>query len=280
MRSPSLCTAALALLLSAAALAKVSAQIPPPPPRFVYDGAHVLSAQQRSDLEDRVLQIDRETGVQIAVATFSSLDGDTPEDATMRIAEAWKPGHQGKDDGIVLAAYMAERKIRVEVGYGLEDKVPDAVASRIVRDQIAPYFRQGDVAGGLMAGVDALSASATGKVLPRPAGAPAFPSGRGQDARAGSPLFGCFCMMFFLAMFLSSLFRARRPRHFRRGYYTAGMPWWAWFFLGSTLNQRRPGGFGTPQPPRGGGWGGGGFGGGGGHFGGGSFGGGGATGGW
>ncbi len=85
--------------------------------------------------------------------------------------------------------------------------------------------------------------------------------------------------MVFLAIFLSSLFRARRPRHFRRGYYTTGMPWWAWLFLGSMMNQRRPGGFGTP-PSRGGGWGGGGFGGGGGHFGGGSFGGGGSTGGW
>ena len=130
--------------------------IPPPPPRFVYDGAGLLPANQKAALEERVLAISRRSGVQVAVAIFPSLEGEALEDVTIRVAEAWKPGQKSRDNGAIIALFLKEKKIRIEVGYGLEGAVPDGVAGRIIRDVIAPEFRRGDFAGGLAAGADAI----------------------------------------------------------------------------------------------------------------------------
>ncbi|HZN94284.1 MAG TPA: TPM domain-containing protein, partial [Myxococcales bacterium] len=108
--------------------------IPPPPPRFLHDGARVLSSYDRQRIEQRLMELNQ-AGQQIGVAILPSLDGESVEDATIRIAEAWGPGQRKADNGALIAVFMADRKMRIEVGYGLESRIPDSVARQIVMDR-------------------------------------------------------------------------------------------------------------------------------------------------
>lgn len=266
---------AVVLALSAAEVGQ-GFTVPPPPARYVYDGAGVLSQAEKQRLEARVLQLNQESGVQIAVAIFPTLGDAALEDATMQVVEAWKVGRKDTDSGALLAVFMQERKLRIEVGYGLEGGLTDLKAARIIQEQIAPHFRAGDPAAGIEAGVAAMALAATGKPLPAPVGGATRSTGRARGS--SSPLCGLLCMALVFISFIRGLFGSRRPRHMGRGYRRGmggGLPWWAWMLIGSA---------GSSGRHRGGGWGGGGGGfgggGGGGGFGGGSFGGGGASGGW
>jgi len=251
--------------------------VPPPPQRYVYDGARILSEAQRRQLEDRVLELNRQTGVQIAVATFPTLGDEALENATLRVVEAWKIGRKETDSGALLAVFMQERKLRIETGYGVEGTLTDLVSSRIIQEQIAPHFRAGDPAAAILAGVEAMALGASGKPLPPAVGGSTRMRSRTRGS-GSSPLCGLICMALVFFSFLRGIFGSRRPRMMGPGYRRGmgGMPWWAWLLIGNALggSGRRGGGWG------GGGFGGGGGGGGGGGFGGGSFGGGGASGGW
>ncbi|MBP7148682.1 MAG: TPM domain-containing protein [Acidobacteria bacterium] len=271
----SLRAAAAALALGCAgggALAEF--QVPPAPPRFVLDAAGLLDDDGRRALEDRVLQLNAERGLQIGVGIFPSLEGEEIEDVSIRIAEAWQPGFKGRDDGLLLTVFLQEKKVRIEVGYGLEGAIPDITAGRIIREQIAPAFRQRDYAGGLMGAVNALAAAAENETLPPP---------RAGAAR-GEGDFPVAALMFVVLIVALSVFQAIARRAVRRRTLNGRMhsrddlPLWLLLLLGSSSSssRRRGGGW------HGGGFGGGGgfFGGGGGSFGGGSFGGGGASGGW
>ncbi len=258
---------ALATLLAPSALARF--EPPPAPPRFVHDGAGLLSSQERRALEDRVLELDRERGLQIGVAIMPSLEGEPIEEATLAIAEAWKPGQAERDDGVLLAVFVEDRKVRIEVGYGLEGAIPDAIAARIVRNVISPAFRAGQFYRGLRGAVDALALAAAGETE-------AIPRGRPGGER-GKPIGMVVFLMLIVAFSVLSRLAHRRAAGVRtlRGGRLAGgdLPWWVWLLIFSSGRGRGGhGGFG-------GGLGGGGFGGGG-SFGGGSFGGGGASGGW
>lgn len=259
----------LLLLLAPALSAHAEFVAPPAPPGFVYDGASLLSAEQRSALEQKVLQLDRVQGLQIGVAILPTLDGEAVETATLKIAEAWKPGHQGKDDGVVLAIFMAERKLRIEVGYGLGGAIPDAIASRIIRNVLVPSFRDGTPADGISAAVDALAAAARGETAPV------------QRRKGGTPLPALLVLLLLMFVGLSVLAaiarRAHGSRNYSRGGALSSLPWWLLLLQNSGGSGRSRGSSGG-SPWLGGG--GGGFGGGGGGFGGGSFGGGGASGGW
>ncbi len=266
---------ALAVLLLALVWAGSAAafDVPAAPLRFVHDGAGALQPSERRALEDRLMQLNLQHKLQIGVAIFPSLEGESLEDVSLRIAEAWRPGFKGKDDGVLLTVFMQERKIRIEVGYGLEGKLTDATSARIIREQLAPEFRAGDVAGGLRAAVDAIAAAALGQAPPPPSARTTLP--RGQRGTPGLLCVGLFIFFLFMSMVRSS----RRSRLYGRGVRPGGLPWWAWLLIGNATSNRRRGGWGG-----GGGFGGGGGGfgggGGGGSFGGGSFGGGGASGGW
>lgn len=259
-----------ALLLLALALpASAEFVAPPVPAGFVYDGAKLLDAAQRTALEQKVLELDKTQGLQIGVAICPSLEGEAVETATLKIAEAWKPGHQGKDDGVVLAIFMAERKVRIEVGYGLGGAIPDAIASRIIRNVIVPAFRDGTPADGISSAVDALAAAARGETQPVPRG------------KRGTPVPALFVLLLLMFLGISVLSAIARRAHGARDYSRKGalssLPWWL-LLLQSSGGSTRSRGSGSGGPWLGGG---GGFGGGGGgSFGGGSFGGGGASGGW
>jgi uncharacterized protein len=135
--------------------------IPPVPTHFVTDNAGALSASARSALESRLHDYETATGHQVIV-WIGQTTGDVPlENWTGETAHQWQIGRKGHDDGAVLFLFMADHKVRIEIGYGLEGALPDADASRIIRDIIVPKMRTGDVDGAVAGGVAAMIATIT-----------------------------------------------------------------------------------------------------------------------
>ncbi len=170
------------LLLLAASLAALAAEapLPAPPARWATDEAGFLSAGGLARLDARLQGFERATGNQVLV-WIGDTTGPTPvEDWAVRTFAAWKVGRKGLDDGLVVFVLAKDRKIRIEVGYGLEEKVPDAVASRVIREVIAPRIQAGDPDGALEAGVDAL----LGAIRPDLAGGGLAPSPAGPSPQA------------------------------------------------------------------------------------------------
>jgi uncharacterized protein len=122
--------------------------VPDHPDGRVSDYAHALSNAERQKLEAQLTSYENGTQ-QIAVAIFSSLDGESLEDFTIRLAEQWKIGGKKNADGVILSLFLADHKMRIEVGYGLEGLLTDALSSRILREIMAPKLRQNDVAGAI-----------------------------------------------------------------------------------------------------------------------------------
>jgi len=129
----------------------------PTPTGFVNDFAGVLNQGARQQLEGRLQAYARETTTEIAIAILPSLAGRTIEETSVRLFEQWRIGKPDKNNGILIVVAVSDRRVRIEVGYGLEGKIPDAQAGRIIRDIITPRFRQGDYAGGFTAAVDELA---------------------------------------------------------------------------------------------------------------------------
>ncbi len=166
---------ALALLPVAVGLAV--AQFPTPT-GFVNDFAGVLDQTARARLEERLRAYERATTNEIAIAIFPSLGGRTIEDVAVRLFEQWRVGKREKNNGVLIVVAVQDRRVRIEVGYGLEGHLPDATTGQIIREVIAPHFRQGDYAGGLEAAVDELarltggSTTAAPQPVPRPTRTP------------------------------------------------------------------------------------------------------------
>ncbi len=156
--------AATVLLFATAALC--APPLPPKPAHYFNDYAGFVPADVARTLDAQLVDLDRGTSIQIVVAIFPSLPPSTSlEDFTVRTAQAWRVGDKKLDRGLVLFVFVKDHKLRIEVGYGLEEKVPDAIAVRIVDDVIAPKLRAGEPAAGLESGVDALIAAAQGRPL-------------------------------------------------------------------------------------------------------------------
>jgi uncharacterized protein len=124
-------------------------QIPAPPAYRVNDFASVLSADAKTRIESKLRTFEKETTTQIVVAIFPSLEEESVEDFTVRLAEAWKIGQKNNNNGVLLAIYIKERKARIEVGYGLEGALTDALSSRIIRNELAPDFKAGNYDAGV-----------------------------------------------------------------------------------------------------------------------------------
>lgn len=229
---------------------------PPRPTEYVTDNANVLSASTVSNLDSELKRYEDATGHRVIV-WIGQTTGDVPlENFTINAAETWKIGRPGKDDGAILFLFMKDRKIRIEVGYGLEPYLTDAASFRIINDTIRPKMRANDPDGAVQDGVDQMLLTITPSFKDKIGHTVAQPSANGDSWPFGT----LGSIIIFIAILGLLSFLARR----RGGRTGTGM-----WILGSAL---------------GGGWGGsggGGFGGGlgGGGFGGG-FGGGGASGGW
>jgi uncharacterized protein len=118
----------------------------------------VLSPDARQRIEARLTEREQATGAQMVIAIFPSLEGESLEDFSIRLAERWRIGDKKLDNGVILLVFVQDRRLRMEVGYGLEAVLPDAVAAQIISNQIGPRFREGRWGDGLMAGVDAVFA--------------------------------------------------------------------------------------------------------------------------
>ncbi len=122
------------------------------------DYAGLLAADERERLETKLAERERATGAQMAIAIFRSLERESLEDVANRLFQRWRLGQKGLDNGVLLVVFVQDRKLRFEIGYGLEAAVPDAAAGRIIREVIAPRFREQRYAAGLGAAVDAVYA--------------------------------------------------------------------------------------------------------------------------
>jgi uncharacterized protein len=263
----------------------------------INDQAGLLGDSFETGLDGKLRQLEEETGAQVAVLTIVSLDGDPIEDFSIRVVETWKLGRAGVDDGVLILIVRDDRRMRIEVGYGLEGALTDAQAGRIIDVLMAPRFRSGDFEGGIDAAVEAVSSAIRGEALVLPE-EPA----RGRGMNPGSLIFFLIFGLPFIGAALSSrgaagwiLYLFLTPFFFafpaaifglKAGAMIAG-GWLIGFPLLRLIWPKAAVGGGTGSkrgtfwgPFIGGGGGGGGFSGGGFSGGGGSFGGGGASGGW
>ena len=284
------CLAALGMTLSALAVAQLAV---PELGARVTDLTGTLTAAQRAGLERRLAAFEQEKGSQVAVLIVPTTQPETIEQYAIRVAGAWKLGRKGVDDGVLLLVAKDDRKLRIEVGYGLEGAVPDAIAKRIIAEAITPYFRNDDFHGGIAAGVEQLLKVIQGEPLPEP------PRERRSRRAGGAGNFDMLIWVGVIILFGSTAIGrgiGEFPSAFGAGGVFALFGWWVLGALGagliaglilfvvSLIMQSAKGGLGGGGWSSGGGFGGGGLGGGlgGGGFsgGGGGFGGGGASGGW
>jgi uncharacterized protein len=235
--------------------------IPPAPAAYFNDYAHAVSAATAAQLNKTLEDFERQSSEQIVVAVFPKMQSDSSvEDYTVRVARSWQAGQKDKNNGAVLFVFVQDHKLFLQVGYGLEGVLPDALCKRIIDEQISPRFKAGDFDGGLTAGVQAILAATKGEYKGTGTTVAEHVSHNGE---LGDLLFLVFCVLFLIVFAGSIIQNMKSTQYTSRGMTRA--------FVGGWIG----GGFG-------GGGGGGSFGGGGGGFsgGGGSFGGGGAGGGW
>jgi uncharacterized protein len=236
----------------------------------VVDAANLLDPAQEQALSQKLISQKKASGRSLVVATIPDLEGYDISDYGYRLGRAWAIGDKNNQGALLIVA-PNERKVRIEVGYGVEGILTDALSSQIIRNAITPRFKAGDMAGGINAGVDQIAAILA---LPpdeaRARAAQAEAQARQQDD-SGNGIAGFWIILFFVFfIILPLLSRARGGRRYRRGGLSAPVILWG---PGMGSGWGSGGGWGG-----GSGWGGGGDGGG--FSGGGSFGGGGASGGW
>lgn len=119
----------------------------------VVDNAKIISSQDKAEISSYLQNLEESTGIQIAVLTVKSLGGESLEDFSMKVCETWQLGQKGKDNGALLLVALNERKVRIEVGYGLEESLTDTKCGLIIRNVIIPEFREGDYSDGIVKGV-------------------------------------------------------------------------------------------------------------------------------
>ena len=198
----------------------------------VHDEAKVLSQNTIDNLERTLQLFEDSTSNQIAVLTITSLNGEAIDQFGIRVVEKWKLGKSDKDNGILLLVAVDDRKMRIEVGQGLEGSLPDAICARIIRNEMAPAFRRGDYDTGVVAAIDAIRLAIKGEY-----------TGSGPISRRGGrggtfPGFMIFIVLLILIM------RSRGGR----GGGGAG-----WFIAGSLLGRGMGGGGGGSSWSGGGG---------------------------
>jgi len=218
----------LALLLCWASAALALIAVPPLSGRVV-DQTGTLAASDVASLTQTLRDLETKKGSQIAVLIVPTTDGEAIEQYALRVAEAWKIGRKKIDDGALLVIAKNDRRLRIEVGYGLEGALTDATTKRIIDEDITPKFKAGDFGGGVVAGVDKMVRIVNGEKLPEPE------PPHWQDSQSFDPsdLFNPFLII--PAIFFGGLLRSLMGRLL--GSTTAGAltALIAWFMVGSML---------------------------------------------
>lgn len=254
---------ALILLCAGLGLTQAQAQEFPALTGRVVDAANILTPAQEVSITAKLTQLEQQSQRQLVVVTIADLKGYDIADYGFRLGDHWGIGDKGRDDGALLIVAPNERKVRIEVGYGLEGVLTDAVSGRIIRNVIVPRFKQGDYPGGIAAGTDEIVKF----LLLPPDEAKKIAAQAAQTQQGGENEGQALVAIFLIIIFfiLPMVLRGRAGRAYRSGI----VPVILW---GPGMGGGRSSGWGSG--------GGGGFSGGGFSGGGGSFGGGGASGGW
>ncbi len=197
--------------------------IPPRPEGYVTDRANLLSQETKDRLEAILRAYEVKTTHQIVLAIFPSLEGEVLEDFSIHLADQWKVGQKGRDNGVIFLIFPKDRQMRIEVGYGLEGILPDASAGQILNGIVSPYFQKGDFEGGVVAGIQAIIQATEGEA--------------GAERSEGNKDAGIFLkiiLIFFLSLAAIDLFRYGfyRTGH---GSYAYRYSFWEWWFLFSLL---------------------------------------------
>lgn len=189
-------------LVAVMATGALALDVPPYQGR-VTDLANMISPATKQAIETRLAELERSDSTQVAVLTVPSLEGDSIEDFSIRVADAWKVGQKDADNGVIFIVSKADRKIRIEVGYGLEGVLTDVLAGQIVVNVIGPQFKAGDFDAGFLDGVTAIAGAVRGEYT-------AAPTKRGSRSRRGVlPLIVVPMILFIM---LTEMFGKRRRR--------------------------------------------------------------------
>ena len=210
------------IALCIAALLAIQAQaaevIPPKPDRYFNDYASVVTPEAALRFNEQLAQLERDTSNQVVVAVFPKMEsGSSVEDYGQRIAQSWGVGQKAQRNGVVLLVFIGDRKISLQVGYGLEGVLPDATAHDIRVNRITPLFRQGNYEGGLAAGIEAIAQAIKGEY--RGTGK-TIQEGERRSGPGDNIVFWIICAIFVI-MFIRSLTR-KKKRGYR--YSSSGGP--------------------------------------------------------
>lgn len=237
-------------------------QIPEKPDGYITDRAALLSIPTRQQLEIQLHEFELQTSTQVVVATFRSMEGGSLEDISIRIAQQWKIGQKDRNNGVLFLIFKDDRQMRIEVGYGLEGVLTDALSAQIIRNEVVPYFRSGEYESGILSGVRTILSAVKGE----------YQAAAATQTDGNAALIKL--MLFVIGLVLAvDLFRYGvywKTHHGYKGAYR----FWEWFFmfailwliLRALLTSRSRSGWSSGS---GSGYSGGGFSGGGGSFGGG-----------
>ena len=207
-----------------AALAAAQVAVPPLTGR-VNDLTGTLNAQQRAALEQTLAEFESRKGAQIGVLLVPTTKPETAAEFAVRVQESWKLGRKDVDDGVLMVIAKDDRELHIEVGYGLEGPLPDAIANRIIEEEIVPRFRQGDFYGGIRAGVDRIMRTIEGEPLPPPR----------QRPRAQSDETNWLVPLLFAVFFFGGILRAMFGRLLGAG-LAGGLAGLAgWLLMGSLV---------------------------------------------
>jgi len=256
------------IVFTSLAAAAQNIPAPPNPPRLVNDFAHVMTADQAQELEEKLVAYDDSTSIQIAVITVQTTGDYGIEDYALKILRDWKVGNKNTNNGLVILAAIQDHKVWIATGYGLEGAVPDITAKQIIEDEIVPNFKQQNYYRGFDLAADAVIKASRGEYV-----APSGYNERKKHGTGGGNILGIIIFFIIILVLISrGGGRGGGGGMFNR---SGVLP----FLIGNMLGGMGRGGGGWSGGGGGGGWsggGGGGFGG----FGGGSGGGGGAGGSW
>jgi uncharacterized protein len=211
LRSPSVFALLLIGIISLTTLVSGAEVIPPKPDKYFNDYAHVASAGAANRFNEQLAQFERDTSNQVVVAVFPKMQTDSDiADYTQRIAQAWRVGQKDRRNGAVLFVFIQDRKMFIQVGYGLEGALPDITAFDITENRIKPHFRNGDYEGGLAEGIDQIQKAIRGEY-----------KGTGRTARdahsQGNGKVG-FILFFFIFVIVLIVIGRMSRRKGRRGY--------------------------------------------------------------
>jgi uncharacterized protein len=197
-------------------------EIPARPQGYVSDHANLLSGKTRNQLEEFLRSYEQKTTNQVVVVTLPTIGGEPLEEFSIRLAERWEVGQKGRDNGVIFLIIKEDHLLRIEVGYGLEGVLPDALAGQIIRQIVAPHFSQGRFEEGITAGVTAIVQATQGE----------FKAEAEPQKSAGDEQFSAFFIFLFIFAAALSIGDLIRYSAYFSGHrlYRNRYSFWEWWF--------------------------------------------------